>query len=201
MINKQGHSEKPKSLAPLEKNQPKTALTQSTEATELSRMAALAQTQELLREEALKLGSRVTHIAESTKDWFAKQDSAFAEVTAELAEKAPAPYHSYVNDAVPVFAPAAPIAETPVLKPQKPVAATEAVIPAEASVPIKLEAAAQKPMMPAKPKPPELTYELADELDGLDYMLRNNRILSNSISNLVDRYFHQASQEEKPNYY
>jgi hypothetical protein len=47
----------------------------------------------------------------------------------------------------------------------------------------------------------KLDDDLQEDLSTFDYMIRNNRILSHSIANLVDRYFYQASQEEEANYY
>lgn len=58
-----------------------------------------------------------------------------------------------------------------------------------------------KPLPMAKPEPLRLDHELEDDLNGFDYMLQNNRILSNSISNLVDSYFRNASLEEDPKLY
>jgi hypothetical protein len=47
----------------------------------------------------------------------------------------------------------------------------------------------------------KLDDDLQEDLSTFDYMIRNNRILSHSIANLVDRYFYQASQEEEASYY
>ncbi|HEY9685959.1 MAG TPA: hypothetical protein V6C52_03190 [Coleofasciculaceae cyanobacterium] len=47
----------------------------------------------------------------------------------------------------------------------------------------------------------KLDDDLREDLSTFDYMIRNNRILSHSIANLVDRYFYQASQEEEESYY
>jgi pyruvate/2-oxoglutarate dehydrogenase complex dihydrolipoamide acyltransferase (E2) component len=69
---------------------------------------------------------------------------------------------------------------------------------------------AETPKMPAKPVTPvvlpaplplSLEHELEDDLKSFEYMAQSNRILSNSISNLVDSYFRQAAQEEEPNFY
>jgi hypothetical protein len=57
------------------------------------------------------------------------------------------------------------------------------------------------PLSTAKPEPLRLDHELEEDLNGFDYMLQNNRILSKSISNLVDNYFRNASQEEEPHLY
>lgn len=67
-----------------------------------------------------------------------------------------------------------------------------------------------KPLQPVaeiKPPKPEARklfpdYRPLDENEsGFDHMARNNRILSRSISNLVDSYFQRAAQEEEPNFY
>jgi hypothetical protein len=59
-----------------------------------------------------------------------------------------------------------------------------------------------KPLPPAAPPAPlRLDHELEEDLNGFDYMVQNNRILSNSISNLVDSYFRKASLEDEPNFY
>jgi hypothetical protein len=59
-----------------------------------------------------------------------------------------------------------------------------------------------KPLPPARPPEPlRLDHELEEDLNGFDYMVQNNRILSNSISNLVDSYFLKASLEEDANLY
>lgn len=153
---------------------------------ESARMQALARTQEALREESRHLGSRVKSIAESTKDWFAKNDFSLE----EEAGLQPPPLSSAVSftayvdeETVVASAPEVKPIEAPVSKPQ--------------SQPLRARPVSRQ----VKAKPPELTYELAEDLSGFDYMIQNNRILSNSISNLVDGYFTQAALEEEPNYY
>lgn len=47
----------------------------------------------------------------------------------------------------------------------------------------------------------KLESELEADLDGVDYMVRNNRILSSSITNLVEEYFNRAAQEDDTSYY
>ena len=47
----------------------------------------------------------------------------------------------------------------------------------------------------------KLDDELAEDLSSFDLMVRNNRILSHSIDNLVESYFYRASLEEEENYY
>ncbi len=134
-----------------------------------TRMQNLAQTQAFLREESRKLGRKVKNIAASTKDWFEKQDAAFSQVDLVMAEKVPVPYVSYVSEEVTTFAPARPVVTRP----------ESAIAPLEVSN-----------------NQPELTYQFGDVTDSCDYMFQNNRILANSISNLVDRYFHKAAEEE-----
>lgn len=65
-------------------------------------------------------------------------------------------------------------------------------------------AAKQNPLQAMNPyirKPLEkLDENLTEDLSSCDFMVRNNRILSNSISNLVESYFHQAAQESETDY-
>lgn len=64
-----------------------------------------------------------------------------------------------------------------------------------------------QPVAQAKPEKPETRKlfpdyrPLDEEESGFDHMARNNRILSRSITNLVDSYFQRAAQEEEPNFY
>lgn len=153
---------------------------------ESARMQALARTQEALREESRHLGSRVKRIAESTKDWFAKNDFALE----DEAGLQPPPLYSAVSFTAYVDEETV-VASAPELKP------IEAPLSKLQSQPLMSRPASRA----VKAKPPELTYELAEDLSGFDYMIQNNRILSNSISNLVDGYFTQAALEEEPNYY
>lgn len=179
------------------------------------RMEALTRNQEALREEARKLGSRVKNIAESTQDWFSKTEPMSEPDESALATVAEIPYVSYAAETVTAFAPAQPQANvqpmmkapppeaakpTPVTAQEPPQKVLQEKIPAPAPQP-ETAKVAPPPVQTPRPKPPELSYELADDLQGVEYMIQNNRILSNSISNLVDRYFHQAALEEEPNYY
>lgn len=59
----------------------------------------------------------------------------------------------------------------------------------------------QASVQPGPDAPLNLDHELEDDLNSISYMAQNNRMLSNSISNLVDSYFKQAAQEEEPNFY
>lgn len=155
------------------------------------KMQALARKQAALREESQKLKSRVKHIAESTQDWFVRTDaSASTEVSPSPPLAEVASFASYVSKDV---------GETvsgliPSLS-----------LPGKDASSVRVAQPASRPenglLRRAKAKPPELTYELAADLSGFDYMIQSNRILSKSISNLVDGYFHQASLEEEPNYY
>lgn len=43
--------------------------------------------------------------------------------------------------------------------------------------------------------------EMTNEISGTEHMVRNNRILHNSISKLTDAYFQKAAQEAAPDYY
>ncbi|WP_373531872.1 hypothetical protein [Vampirovibrio sp.] len=213
VVTSSGRSSKPKPALGEEKTHSKSVARAKPEAAsnattgELSRMAVLAQTQEVLRQEALKLGSRVKNIAESTEDWFNREAPDRVRLSIQLNEKSPIPYHSYSLyslEVAPVFAPSASAAlpdiclETPMaqhsLSSNR--VSEQPNLPPEA---IGLEAPQKRASQKAKPA--ELSYELVDDLNGLGYMAQNNRILSNSISNLVDRYFHQASLEEESNYY
>lgn len=181
----------------------------SIETAELSKMASLAQTQAVLREEAAKLGNRVRIIAESTNDWFTRQESDSTELSGRVEEKAPAPYHSYAMEEAPVFVPAAPkaqledLTEAPTVVPLKPSIdlPKPAKITQAIAKPSAIPVESKRSLAPVRSKPPELSYELAEDLNGLGYMAQNNRILSNSISNLVDSYFQQASLEEESSYY
>lgn len=152
---------------------------------ESARMQALARTQEALREESRHLGSRVKRIAESTKDWFTKNDFFLEEAVLQ-----PPPLSSAISFAAYVDEEEV-VASAPEVKP----------IDAPVSKPQSQPLMSRPVSRPVKAKPPELTYELAEDLSGFDYMIQNNRILSNSISNLVDGYFTQAALEEEPNYY
>lgn len=47
----------------------------------------------------------------------------------------------------------------------------------------------------------QLDKELKEDLSSLDYISRNNRIVSDSLTSLVDRYFQQAALEDDSSYY
>lgn len=191
----------------------------------LSRMEALTRNQEALREEARKLGGRVKRIAESTSDWFSRTEPLNGPDEPILATITEIPDVSCSSEITQTFIPVPPQANVPPvtklsppeLAPPAPVTTQEpSQGPAQEAVKEKLSAPLPRPesakvvpppvqpspsSQPARPKPPELSYELAEDLQGVEYMVQNNRILSNSISNLVERYFHQAALEEEPNYY
>ncbi len=63
------------------------------------------------------------------------------------------------------------------------------------------EPAHKRPSDPLKLRTLDLDDDLVADLSSFEHMARNNRILSNSISNLVDQYFHQAALEEEEGYY
>jgi hypothetical protein len=166
----------------------------------INRMAELAQTQEALRQEAMKLGRRVKSVAESTENWFNREMPAKVSLSIQLDEKVPVPYRSYSLDVASAVTPASsPVstqstAEMPVTEASKPLRALPNFVNAPSQA---HKSNAQSRHLAPRPKP----AELPEDLNGLGYMAQNNRILSNSISNLVDRYFHQASLEEESHYY
>ncbi len=47
----------------------------------------------------------------------------------------------------------------------------------------------------------QLDQDLESDLSSFDYLVRNNRILTESISNLADRYFQKAALDEEASYY
>jgi hypothetical protein len=47
----------------------------------------------------------------------------------------------------------------------------------------------------------QLDRELADDLSSMDYIARNNRILNESLTSLVDRYFQKSAMEDESSYY
>lgn len=99
--------------------------------------------------------------------------------------------------------PPAPV--KPVVVPIRPVEqkTVEESLPKPASVvPIKPEKVIPEPVVPDYSRASFPVYQpLEEEESGFDMMVRNNRILSNSITNLVDTYFRNAAQEDEPNYY
>lgn len=166
----------------------------------INRMAELAQTHDALRKEAMKLGRRVKSVAESTENWFNREMPKTVSLSIQLDEKVPVPYRSYSLDVASAATPASSPVSThstagmPVAEVSKPLRALPDCVnePSQAH-----KSNAQSRHSAPRPKP----AELPEDLNGLGYMAQNNRILSNSISNLVDRYFHQASLEEESHYY
>jgi hypothetical protein len=170
----------------------------------LNRMAELAKTHDALRQETLRLGHRVKNIAEATDNWFNREMPDLGILSMELDEKVPVPYHFYSLDVTPAFAPAASAASTdlPVQVPVPEVTKSLRVLqnPVKAPQPVsKFEILPRR--TPLRPEPTEFKDEVSDELNGLGYIAQSNRILSKSISNLVDRYFQQASLEKESHYY
>lgn len=168
-----------------------------------NRLAGLLQAQELLREESAKLGKKVKSIAAATQDWFSKNDP--HGMTEPPGEPAPLPqqaaYRLYTDDHL--DKPALPETSqntTPVMEPVQ--ASTPNPNALKKAAPAESQTTHSAPLQPSPlAGPVPIPVELAQDLDGCDYMIRNNRILSNSISNLVNQYFQQAALEEKPEYY
>ncbi len=155
---------------------------------DIDRMTTLAERQQRLKAETRRLSKRVKRVADSTKDWFSRQEAGFANVAAQLSEKIPAPYQSYATEGEVIFAPVPPSpasaawqviqSEQPRVTPQRNPAWLQASVPVSAI-------------------PREQPVSVASaEFNGFDYMVQNNRILSRSISNLVDRYFDQSALSE-----
>ncbi|WP_303673515.1 hypothetical protein [Vampirovibrio chlorellavorus] len=155
---------------------------------EVDRMTTLAERQQRLKAETRKLSKRVKRVADSTKDWFSRQEAGFANVAAQLSEKIPSPYQSYATEGEVVFAPVPP----------SPTSSAWQVLQSEQSLatartnPAWLQTSVQ---VSSIPREQPLSGPSA-EFNGFDYMVQNNRILSRSISNLVDRYFDQNALSE-----
>lgn len=155
---------------------------------DIDRMTTLAERQQRLKAETRRLSKRVKRVADSTKDWFSRQEAGFANVAAQLSEKIPAPYQSYATEGEVIFAPVPPSpasASWQVLQSEQP-----RVTPR--TNPAWLQASAQVSAI-AREQPVSVA---SAEFNGFDYMVQNNRILSRSISNLVDRYFDQSALSE-----
>lgn len=186
---------------------------------ESSRMQALARKQAALRAESEKLGNRVRNIAESTRDWFIRHDVSVSQEAAEdslipAPVSLPAMLESIGLASYAFEEPVIPVAEIqPTVTPSfvsdqaaqtlvqpEPALAPETVLPAAAPFAESRTEGLRKAEV-TETRPPELDCELAEDLSGFDYMLQNNRILSRSITNLVEHYFQQAALEEEPNYY
>ncbi len=150
---------------------------------EIDRMTTLAEKQQRLKVETRKLSKRVKRVADSTQDWFSRQEATFADVAAQLSEKVPAPYQSYVTEGEVIFAPVPPPLQ---------VVKTE-----ESGVVTRPSPAWQQASVQVSSIPLEIPAALPKgEFNGFDYMVQNNRILARSISNLVDRYFDQNALSE-----
>ncbi|WMU93433.1 hypothetical protein EMOOHJMP_00241 [Microcystis phage MaAM05] len=169
-----------------EKQKPQTP--EPTVAQEIDRMTTLAEKQQRLKAETRRLSKRVKRVADSTKDWFSTQEARFADVTAKLTEKIPAPYQSYVTEGEVVFAPVPP----------SPASSSWQVLQSEQphelhrGNPAWLQTTVQVASIPRE----QPGASGSAEFNGFDYMVQNNRILSRSISNLVDRYFDQNTLSE-----
>jgi hypothetical protein len=123
--------------------------------------------------------------------WFAQEGS-----------NPPSALNSAPASDVPWLAPEQPAKPAPVNPSIQPSAKQSPVVrPVEKKAQPPMPSSSPAPLSTAKPEPLRLDHELEEDLNGFDYMLQNNRILSKSISNLVDNYFRNASQEEEPHLY
>ncbi|MCE3236340.1 MAG: hypothetical protein K0Q50_2531 [Vampirovibrio sp.] len=158
------------------------------------------------------LSSELYGEAETGAEWFSMLEE--PAVSAFNGAGTGGPRHNS-DDETPVRDEQAPITEA---RPaDEPLAQTSPINPAEPKVlkaspepksnvvemPVKpVKAVAPEPVVPEYSRDAFPVYQpLEDEDSGFNIMVRNNRILSNSISNLVDSYFKRAALDEEPNYY